>query len=90
MKVELMALALLFAALGFVNAHASPGSDGRAFQAIGDLTGSSNYLWIKSAWQPSRELQIVLFGLQVAIGFVMLAYFLRHRKEEKSIDPDWD
>lgn len=90
MKAELMALALLFAALGFINSHASTGSDDRAVQMIGDLTGNSYQPWINPSWQPSREVQILLFGLQAAIGFVMLAYFMRHRKDEKSIDPDWD
>lgn len=89
MKAELMALALLFAALGFVNSHASPGSDGRAAQMIVGLTGSYQ-TWLNPSWQPSREVQILLFGLQAAIGLVMLAYFLRHRKDEKSIDPEWE
>ncbi len=90
MKAELMALALLFAALGFINSHATSGSNDKAVQVIGDLTGSSHQTWLNLSWQPSREVQILLFGLQAAIGFVMRAYFMRHRKDETSIDSDWE
>ncbi len=90
MKAELMALALLFAGLGFINSHASPGSDGQAVQMIGELTGSSYHQWIDPSWQPSRGVQILLFGLQAAIGLLMLAYFVRHRKERRSTESDWE
>jgi cobalt transport protein len=96
MKAELMVLALLFAALSFISSHASLGShailgsDGQTGQIMGALTGNGYQLWLDPFWQPSREVQILLFGLQAVIALVIFAYFVRPRKEEKSTEPDWE
>lgn len=89
MKAELMALALLFAFIGFINSYVGPGAGDRATESIAFLTNNIAYPpWIDPLWQPTPEIQALLFGLQAAIGCVMLAYFLHNRK--KSIDPEWD
>jgi len=90
MKAEFMALALLFVTLGLINTHTSPGSDSRAAQMIEEMTGNSYQSWLDPSWQPSREVQILLFGLLTAVCFVILVYSIRIRKEEKSKDPDWE
>ncbi len=113
MKAELMALALLFAFVGFINSQVGPGVADKGTQTIASLsdiipsnivpsnafpfnvfpssaTKSSGapQLGIDPLWKPAPEIQALLFGLQAAIGCVMVAYFMRHRK--KSIDPEWD
>lgn len=113
MKVELMALALLFAFVGFINSNMGPGvadkgtpsfaflsdvipsnifrSDALPFNAIPSNAAQSNrasQIGIDPLWKPTPEIQALLFGLQAAIGCVMVAYFMRQRK--KSSDPEWD
>ena len=90
MKAELMALALLFAFVGFINSQLGPGADDKAAQSLAFLSDGAKPPWmdIDTLWQPTPEVQALLFGLQAAIGCVMAAYFLRYRK--KSRDPEWD
>jgi ABC-type cobalt transport system substrate-binding protein len=91
MKTELMALALLFAFIGFVNSQIVP-SDAFPFSAALSNAASSNgapQLGIDPLWKPTPEIQALLFGLQAAaIGCAMVAYFMRHMK--KSSDPERD
>jgi cobalt transport protein len=89
MKVELMALALLFAFVGFINAQLGPAVGDRAAQFIAFLADGVLKPWIDPHWLPSPEIQALLLGLQVAIGCIMVAYFLRHRRD-KSCDLEWD
>lgn len=88
MKAELMALALLFAFVGFINSYVGPGAGDKATEFIAFLANGAYPPWIDPLWQPSPETQALLFGLQAAIGCVMVAYFLRYRK--KSSDLEWD
>jgi cobalt/nickel transport protein len=87
-----MILALLFALVGFINSHAgqSIGTDDKAVQVISSLTGGSYQPWASPVWQPSSEVQGLLFCLQAAIGLAMIAYFLRSNKSRDSpLDGDW-
>lgn len=108
MKAELMALALLFAFIGFINSQVGPGVADKGTQTLATLSdiipsnivpsdafpfsttsyNSAPQLGIDPLWKPTPEIQALLFGLQAAIGCVMVAYFMRHRK--KSSDPEWD
>lgn len=51
-------------------------------------SNSAPQLGMDPLWKPTPEIQALLFGLQAAIGCVMVAYFMCHRK--KSSDPEWD
>jgi len=88
MKAELMALALLFALFGFINSRLGPGVDDRAAESVAYLADVIHQPWIDPLWQPTPEIQALLLGLQGAIGCIMVAYFLRHRKRVS--DPEWD
>ncbi len=108
MKAELMALALLFAFVGFINSQVGPGVDDKGmlstaslsdiipsgafpFNALPSNAASSSgvpQLGMDPFWKPTPEIQALLFMLQAAIGCIMVAYFMRHRK--KSSDPEWD
>ncbi len=114
MKAELMALALLFAFVGFINSNVGPGvadkgtqsiaflsdiipsnivpSDAFPFNAFPSNAAQSNgapQLGIDPFWKPTPEVQALLFGLQAAIGCVMVAYFMRHRKKSSDPELDW-
>jgi cobalt transport protein len=89
MKAELMALALLFAFVGFINSQVGPAVGDRAAQSMSAMANGVFQPWIDPLWQPSPAIQALLLGLQVAIGFIMVAYFLRQRSVERP-DMDWD
>ena len=89
MKAKLMALALLFAFVGFINSQLGPGVDDRSAEVIAFLANGALQPWIDPLWQPSLEIQALLLGSQVAIGCIMVAYFLRHRQKMGS-DIEWD
>jgi ABC-type cobalt transport system substrate-binding protein len=82
MKAKLMALALLFAFIGFINSHAGAVANGSVVQGIKDGSLQS---WLASYWHPSPEVQGLLFLLQAAVGVFMVAYFLQSQKK-KEID----
>jgi ABC-type cobalt transport system substrate-binding protein len=89
MKAELMALALLFAFVGFINSQLGPAVGDRAAQFMAAVADGVLQPWIDPHWLPSPAIQALLLGLQVAIGCIMVAYFLRHRREKRPI-PEWD
>lgn len=79
-------LALLFALVGFINFHAGQGigTDDKAVQVISGLTGGSYHPWTGPIWQPSSEMQALLFCLQAALGLAMIAYFLHSNRTKDS------
>jgi ABC-type cobalt transport system substrate-binding protein len=101
MKSELLALALLIAFVGFMNAHMGPDAGERATQSIAFLANGAYPTWIDLSWidmpwtdlpkdplwKPTPGVQALLFVLQAA-GCIMAVYFLRHRK--KSSEREWD
>ncbi|MDM7913224.1 MAG: hypothetical protein QUS09_09020 [Methanotrichaceae archaeon] len=101
MKSELLALALLIAFVGFMNAHMGPDAGETATQSIAFLADGAYPSWIDlpwinlpwtdlpkdSLWKPTSRVQALLFGFQVA-GCIIAVYFLRHRK--KSDEREWD
>ena len=95
MKAKLMAMALLFAILGYVNSHAA--SYGFSSDWIAGtflyITGGASEAWFSSLWQLCSGVQNLLFLLQAAIGFVMIAYFLRWQRttqKRSQDDTNWD
>ncbi len=89
MKAELMALALLFAFFGFINSQVGPAVGDKAAKSLSLIASGAFRPWIDPLWHPSTGIQVIMLGLQAAIGCIMVAYFLRHRKE-LSCDPEWD
>ena len=101
MKSELLALALLIAFVGFMNAHMNTDAGERATRSIAFLADGAYPSWIDLSWinlpwtdlpkgplwKPPPGVQALLFGLQ-ATGCITAVYFLRHRK--KSSDREWD
>jgi cobalt/nickel transport protein len=85
-----MILALLFALVGFINYHAGQGigTDDKAVQVISGITGGSYHPWTSPVWQPSSEIQGLLFFLQAALGIAMIAYFLHCNNRPKDSDID--
>jgi ABC-type cobalt transport system substrate-binding protein len=84
MKAKLMALALLFAFIGFINSQAGTVANGRA--VVEGIKGGSLQSWLVSSWHPSPEVQGLLFLLQAAVGCAMVVYFLRSQKKSKDLD----
>lgn len=89
MKAKLMMLALSFAFVGFINSQVGPAVDDEALQFIGLLAVGAHQTWIDPLWHPGPGIQAILLGLQAALGFIMVAYFLRHRQDKRR-DLDWD
>lgn len=85
MKAKLMALALLFAFIGFINSHAGAVADGKA--VVEGIKDGSLQSWLSISWHPSQEVQGLLFLLQAAVGCAMVVYFLKSQR--KSSDLDW-
>jgi len=83
MKLELITLAILvafLAAFAYVSStgnHEWGGADGQAENVIAELTGGSYQPWFQSIYEPpSGEIESLLFGLQAAIGSIIIGYFL--------------
>jgi|GEM_PF-1552425 len=87
MKVKMMAIALAFALVGFVNSHAADtaATYGRGF--IADLTSGAMLPWI--AWHPDPLLQNLLFVLQGALGCALIVCIVQWQKKAVN-DPKWD
>ena len=62
MKAELMALALLFALVGFINSRLGPGVDDRAAESVAYLADVIHQPWIDTLWQPTPAIQALLLG----------------------------
>lgn len=83
MKLEYITLAVVlafFAAFAYISStgnHEWGGADGEAENVIADLTGGSYQPWFQSIYEPpSGEIESLLFGLQAAIGSIIIGYFL--------------
>lgn len=78
-------LGLLFSSLAYVisaNVQGMAGSDDRAQDTVSSLTGGSYHAWMNSPWNPSSEMQRLLFSLQAGIGGMLLGFFFTFRKKE--------
>jgi len=89
MKAELMALALLFALIGYVNSYVGPAAADRSMESIPFLNEAGILPGIDSSWQPNGQIQAFLYILQAALGGAMVLYFIRHRRRERS-SREWD
>jgi cobalt/nickel transport protein len=83
MKLELITIAIIvvffgvFAYVSHNGEHEWGGADGEAENVIADLTGGTYQPWFQSLWEPpSGEIESLLFGLQAAIGSIIIGYFL--------------
>jgi cobalt/nickel transport protein len=86
MKAKLMALAILFALLGFINSHAGASANEGAAKVVSGMSEATYQYGFSPAWHPSPEVQGLLFVLQAAVGCLMIGYFLRHHKERSEAD----
>ncbi len=82
MKREIIIMAatsFLCASLAFILSYSTQegsGSDDKAVNLIDDLAGGSYQPWSKSYWTPNINMQNVLFGLQAALGGLVIGYFV--------------
>jgi ABC-type cobalt transport system substrate-binding protein len=87
MKLKLMALALAFALVGFINSHAADtaATYGKGF--IADFTSGALLPWI--VWHPDPVLQSLLFVLQGALGCTLILYVIQSQRRTAE-DLKWD
>jgi hypothetical protein len=87
MKVKLMALALAFALVGFINSHAADTATTYGKGFIADLTSGALLPWI--TWHLDPSLQNLLFVIQGALGCALILHIIQSQRRTAE-DLKWD
>jgi cobalt/nickel transport protein len=62
------------------------GSDDQAEGVIEELTGGTYVPWAQPLWEPpSGEIESLLFGLQAAIGALIIGYFFGYYRAQSAM-----
>jgi cobalt/nickel transport protein len=92
-KLELIVLAIvLIFAIQFLYMSSTTdaeygGADGEAEGVINEITGGTYEPIAEPIWEPpSGEIESLLFGLQAAIGAVVIGYFLGYYRAKKNYE----
>lgn len=76
----LMALCVLIVSVSIMinRGKEISGTDDKAIEAIGEVTESYEP-WLNNIWEPSGEIENLLFALQAAIGIGTIGFYVRNK-----------